>query len=131
MFNNERNGQMKKILLLAMMAMMFSLLGCGSSETPESTVTQWVDAVLAADYEAANALCDGFGMALATNVTINQAKDGSPRKEEVRAFLTGLKDLRSEVEGDTAKVYCPARPDKPIFELKKVDGKWKIVGEGI
>lgn len=115
---------MKKIATAISVLSMAFLVSCGGGK-PEDVAIDFGKALLDGDVQAAQAAStEETAKLMPLIIGLASSQMGKMSDEEKKEALAELDTMECDVEGDIAK--CGPKGKSKKFELKKVDGDWKV-----
>ena len=112
----------RTLLLVTLLALCVTLTGCGGGGSPSKVVQEFYAALQKNDTQALEKVATPETMQMLNNPLM-----GEMMKQQLGGL--GKLTIKGEtINGDSATVKVDFEKDKntPDFNLKKVDGKWKV-----
>lgn len=110
----------RNLTLFSLFAIMLvSLVSCGSKDNPEAVADKFLNHIARGEFEKASEYASKqTGQMLALAAAFSEGSEFEQKSNH--------KDLKCEIDGDTAKCTYTMDGETEVIDLIKEDGKWKV-----
>lgn len=128
MASNQKNIDMKKLLLAAFVLSAAFFAGCNGGNDPKSVLMKFYDAMEKKDIAAARKLCTAESKQMLDLMEMGaKMAEGKDKKDE-KYDKSKLEFGEPKIEGDKATIAVKEKGNGEVtnFTLKKEGGSWKV-----